>query len=123
MPNSRPNKCSEFFHLQSPLNSEFFRLGVRVPTFFGHAKFEAKNVFGIFSFTGHLRPKNSLEFFHLQSTLNSEFFRGGVWGQIFFDHTTYEVKDFSEFFHLQNTMDCELNFLQGSLGTNFFWST
>ena len=35
----------EFFHLQITLDSEFFREGVRAPTFLGHTKF-----FGIFSF-------------------------------------------------------------------------
>ena len=34
----------EFFHLQSTLDSEFFRGGVWAPIFFGHTKFEVKNV-------------------------------------------------------------------------------
>ena len=52
----------EFLHSQSTLDSEFFRGGVWAPIFFGHAKFEVKNL---------------LQFFHLQIALDSEFFRGG----------------------------------------------
>ena len=55
---------SEIFHLQSTLDSEFFRGGVKAPTFFGHTKF-----FGIF---------------FLQSTLDSELFSGGGLGMTFF---------------------------------------
>ena len=44
-------KFSEFFHLQSTLDSEFFRGGVRAPTFLGHAKFEVKIFCRISSFT------------------------------------------------------------------------
>ena len=39
---------SEFFHLQSTLDSEFFRGDVWGRTFFGHAKFEVKNFSEIF---------------------------------------------------------------------------
>ena len=38
----------EFFHLQSTLDSEFFRGDVWGPTFFGNAKFEVKNFSEIF---------------------------------------------------------------------------
>ena len=47
----------EFFYLQSPLDSEFFRGDDQAPIFLGHAKLEVK----FFS-----------EFFHLQSALDSE---------------------------------------------------
>ena len=39
---------SEFFHLQSALDSEFLRRGIWAPNFFGHAKFEVKNFEKIF---------------------------------------------------------------------------
>ena len=56
---------SEVFCLQRALDSEFFRGGVWAPTFFGHPKFEVKNV---------------SEFFHLLSAIDPEFFtgRGGL---------------------------------------------
>ena len=43
MKNFRLRDFLEFFQLQSALDSDFFIGGVRVPTFFGHAKFEVKN--------------------------------------------------------------------------------
>ena len=61
MQNLRLKNFWEFFHFQSALHSEFFRGGVRAPTFFGHAKFEVKN----FS-----------EFFPLPSTKDCIFQRG-----------------------------------------------
>ena len=62
-------KLSEFSHLESALDSQFFRGGVWAPTSFGYIKFKVKNF---------------LEFFHLRSTLDSEFFRGGIWVPTFF---------------------------------------
>ena len=56
MPNLRPKLFLEFLHLQSPLDSEFFRVGVQALTFFGHTKFEVKKF---------------LEFFYLQSAVDS----------------------------------------------------
>ena len=43
---------SEFFHLQSALDSEFFRDGLQSLTFFSDNKFEVKFI-AIFSFTEH----------------------------------------------------------------------
>ena len=69
MPNLRSKFFLEFLHLQSAVDSEFLRLGVWEPTFFGHTKFKVKN----FS-----------EFFNLQSAVDSEFLRLGVWAPTFF---------------------------------------
>ena len=63
MPNLRSKIFLDFFHLQSAVDSEFLRLGVWVPTFFGHTKFEVKN----FS-----------EFFNFQSAVDYEFLGLGV---------------------------------------------
>ena len=62
------------------MDSEFLRLGVWAPMFFGHTKFEVKNFW---------------EFFYLQSAVDSEFLRLGVWAPTFFGHTKFEVKNFS----------------------------
>ena len=83
MLNLRSKILQNFFHLQSALDSEFFRGGVQAPTYFGHSKFEVKN----FS-----------ELFNLKSTLDSEFFKGSVWAPNFFSHAKFEVKNFLEFF-------------------------
>ena len=132
----------EFLHSQSTLDPEFFRGGVWAPIFFGHAKFEVKNL---------------LQFFHLQIALDSEFFQGRrVHAPTFFGDAKFEVKIFqnffiyralwtlnfleglsghqlvfvlpnfrskifSVFFHLQSALDSEL-FMEGALSTNFFWS-
>ena len=48
MLNLRSKVFSEFFHLQSTVDSLFFRGGVWSPTFSGHINFEVKNVFIIF---------------------------------------------------------------------------
>ena len=88
MPNLRSKKFSEFFHLQSIVDSEFFRGGVWAPTFFGHTKFEVKH----FS-----------KFFDLHSAVDYEFFRWGV-GQIFLVMLNLGSKNFSEFFHLQSAL-------------------
>ena len=56
---------SEFFHLLSAVESEFFPARVLAPTFFGHAKFEVKK----FS-----------EFFPLLSAVDPEFVSGGASG-------------------------------------------
>ena len=50
MQNFRSKIFREFFHLQSAVDSEFLRLGVWVPTFFGHTKFEVKKFSEYFSF-------------------------------------------------------------------------
>ena len=42
MPNLRPKLFLEFLHLQSPLDSEFFRGDVQALTFFSDTKFEVK---------------------------------------------------------------------------------
>ena len=68
MPNLIPKNILEFFHLQSALDSEFFRGDVWVPIFFGHTKFGVKN------FT---------ELFNLQTAVDPEFFLGEL-GTIFF---------------------------------------
>ena len=70
---------SEFFHLQSAVDAEFFTGGGQAPTFLGHAKFEVKKL---------------SEFFNLQSTLNAEFFRESSRHQHFFGHSKFEVKSF-----------------------------
>ena len=72
----------EFFNLKSAVDSEFLRLGVWPPNFFGNAKFEVKN----FS-----------EFFNLQSAVDSEFFEQVVWAPTFFGHAKFEVKIFFGF--------------------------
>ena len=43
--------------------------------------------------------------------MESDFFRGGVYAPTFFGDAKFEVQKFSEFFHLQTTMDSE--FLTG----------
>ena len=134
---------SEFFHLQSGLDSEFFR-GGSGPTFFGHTKFDTKKIFWIFFVYRafwtlkflqggvgsehqlflvmlNLRSKFILEFFHLQSALDSEFFRECLWAPTFFGHAKFEVKNFSEFFHLQSGLDSE--FFRGGSGPTFFGHT
>ena len=58
MPNLRPKNFLEFFHLQSALDSEFFRGVLWAPVFFGHAKFEFKN----FSEFFHYRVLCTLNF-------------------------------------------------------------
>ena len=84
---------SEFFCLQSALDSEFFR-GVS-----GHQRFLV---------TLNLRSKIFRNFF-VYRVLWTEFFRGGDWRPTFFGHAKFEVKYFSEIFRLQSTM--ELNCL------------
>ena len=61
------------------MDSTFLRGDVQVPTFFGYAKLEVKNL---------------SEFFGLQSALDSEFFKGGVQVPTFFGHAKFEVKIF-----------------------------
>ena len=48
MLNLRSKIFWEFFPLQSILDSELFRGGVWVPTFFGHTKFEVKTFLEFF---------------------------------------------------------------------------
>ena len=84
-------------------------MGICVPIFFGHAKFEVKNLSEFFNYRAlwtlnfskevsehqlFLVTLNFLEFFHLQSTLDCEFFRRGVWALTFFRHAKFEVKIF-----------------------------
>ena len=126
----------EFFHLQSTLDSELFRGGVRAPTFFGHATFEVKNFQNFLDYRAlwtlnfsedvsgqqlFLVTLNFLEFFHLQSTLDSEFFRGSVWAPTFFIHTKFEVKIFEEFFNYRALWT--LNFSEGVFRQQFFLVT
>ena len=76
---------SEIFHLQSALDSEFFRGDIWGPTFFGHAKFEVKNL---------------QQSFHLHSSQDSGLFRGGGSAhQLFFGHAKFEVNNLSQFFN------------------------
>ena len=104
--------------------TEFFRRGSR-PSFYGHAKFETKRFFVIFSFAeccgllifqrGGLginfswscqifKVNNFLEFFHLKGALDSEFFAGGIWVPTFLGYAKFEVKNCLEFFNLQSTV-------------------
>ena len=83
-PNLRPKNFSEFFNLQSTLDSEFFR-GV----FYGHQ---------LFWVMPNLRSKMFSELFPLLSALDSEFFEGGIRAPTFFGDAKIEVKKFSEFF-------------------------
>ena len=103
MPNLRSKNFSEFFHLQSTLDSEFFRRGS------GQTFFHMQN----------LRSKNLSEIFHLPSTLDSEFFRERGLGVNFFgscqiwDQKIFRIFSFTEYSG-QN--------LWGGVWTNFFWS-
>ena len=100
---------SEFFHLQSTVDSEFFTgRGQGTNNCWSHQ---------LFLVMPNLKPKSFSEFFNLESALDSEFFAGGIWAPTFFGHTKFEVKNFSEFFHWQC---CGLwIFWQGGQGTNF----
>ena len=121
----------ERFHLESALDSEFFRGGVWAPTFLSHTEFEVENV---------------SEFFRLQSTLDCEFFLGvgggvsghqvfwsqQIWGQKkfvggglgtnFFGHANFRSKIFQNFFLYQVLWTLNFFVLEICLGTNFFWT-
>ena len=92
MQNLRPKNFSEFFHLQSALDSEFFREtqffrgGSEHQLFFGHTKFEIKN----FS-----------EFFNLQRTVDAQFFRRGSGHQLVLVTLNLRSKIFRNFFLYQ----------------------
>ena len=87
-------------------NSEFFRGGVQVPTFFGHTKFEVKN----FS-----------ECFHLQSTEDSEFCTDRSVHQLFLVMLNLRLKIFWNFFVHRALWT--LNFLQEESGNQLFLVT
>ena len=87
--NLRSKSFQSFFHLQSPLDSEFFRWDVRAPIFFGHTKFKVKKFRNFF-------------IYRVLWTLN---FSERVSGHhLFFGHAKFEVKTFWEFFYLPNTL-------------------
>ena len=77
-------KFSEFINLQSTVDSEFYRGGVRAPTFLVTQNL-SKKFFGIFSFTNC----------------------SSVRAPTFFGHAKFEVKTFSEFLHLQSAVDSD----------------
>ena len=130
---------SDFFHLQSTVDTEFFCRQIWTPNFLVTLNFRLKIL------------QNSF----LYQVLWTEFFRVGS-GPIFFGDAKFETKIFSEFFPLLSALDSEfvggggsrhqlflvmlnlrskfflnfliyrmlwtLNFSQGVPGTNFFWS-
>ena len=120
---------SEFFLLQSALDSEFFAVVVWVPTFCGNTKFEVK----IFSEFFHLRltvnflqQESGHQFFLVTLNLRSKIFQivsfteccglqicleRRIWAPTVCGHTKFVVKNFSEFFLLLTTVDSE--FLRG----------
>ena len=98
---------SEFFHLSSAVDSEFFLVG----GVSGHQ---------LFLVMQNLRSKNFAEFFHLSSTLDSEFIRKGSGQQLFGSQQIWSQKIFWNFFIYWALWT--LNFSEGGLGTNFLWS-
>ena len=126
---------SEFFHLLSTINSEFFRGGLGI-NYFLSCQIWGQKIFRIYSFTEcsglnlsegclgqlflvmpKLRPKN---FSFTEHSGLWIFQRTGL-GQLFFITPNLRSKTFSEFFHLHSTLDSEF-FREGSLGTKFFES-
>ena len=103
MPNLRPKNFSEFFHLQSPLNSEFFTWGSLGTNFFWSCQITAQNF---------------LEFFLLPSTLDWIFQRGVPRHQFFLVMPNLTPKIFQNFFLYQALWT---EFSEG-VWAKFFWS-
>ena len=118
MPNLRAKNFLDFFHLQSALDSEFFRWSIQEPTFFGHSKFEVKKFSEFFPLLSTLdrifQRVVWVYFFWWWQIWNQKIFRifsftecSGLWifcrgvrAPTFFGHPKFEVNKFLEFFPL-----------------------
>ena len=138
MPYLKSKNYLEFFHFLSTVHSEFFRVGSGNQTFLVIPNLKPKvfseffsllttldwnfragvqaNFFWSCQISGQIFFQN----FFISKTLDSKFFRGGVWAPYFLGNAKFEVKISFRIFIYQALWT--LNFLEGGLDANFFWS-